>query len=168
MKIVARPVFALVLAAGLFAAAPAPAAPVSAMYTSFQQTLADLVAAETDPAQKTALEQSVALFDNTSKSFAADLTDGQNAIKKLEAAYGTSDANMTALLDGHVAVANVAALFRANQAFQGTQVKLLARGNLGAILRVVNVHNAQLKKYTKAFPAVADPSITRVDRKSVV
>jgi hypothetical protein len=164
MKLAARALLALAAALVLAASEPAPAAPKSSLYTNFQQALTSYATSEADAGRKAALEAAAALFDNTSNSLAADLVDASNAVKKLEAAFGTSDGTVSAFLDDNILAAYVAVYARANQAYVGAQQKELARNNYRAIARIAKTHLAQVRKAGKAFPEVADPSISRVRR----
>jgi len=163
-RLTTRTTLALALGLSLLTASPAPAAPFSALYTNHQIALLSQADTEPDAARKAALQAAAALFDNTSKSFAADLTDGMNAIKKLEAAYGTADASMNARLDGIVLGSYTAAFFRGNQAYQGAALKLVGRGDYRSVAALAKSHARRATALTNRFPAEPNPSITRVQR----
>lgn len=164
MKLATRLTLALTLGVGLLSAVPASAAPYSTQFTNVQQALVGLADGESDPAKKAALQAAAALFDNTSKSFATDLTDAMNAIIKLEKAYGTSDAAMTAYLDGLVQSAYLPVFFRGNQAYQGAATKLVAQGNYRAVASLAKSHAKRAQALAKLFPDTPNPSITRVKK----
>lgn len=164
MHLATRMTLALGLGLGLLTAAPATAAPYSAQFTSVHDALVSKAADETDAAKKAALTAAAALFDNTSKSFAADLTDAMNAIAKLQKAYGTSDSEMNMYLDGLVQSAYLPVFFRGNQAYQGAALKLVNQGNYRAVAALAKTHAARATALTKRFPDVADPSITRLQK----
>lgn len=147
-----RPV--LLAFAGLaFLAAPAGAAPYSNQYTNVVQALESLAESETDPAKDKALADAIAFFANTSKSYAADMTDMVNAIKKLEAAYGTSSESISSFLDSTILGTYVLAFGRAQQAYVGAALKETQKGNYSAIAKLAKAHTAKLNKANKFFPS---------------
>ncbi|MCE9637449.1 MAG: hypothetical protein K8T90_17230 [Planctomycetes bacterium] len=164
MHLATRMTLALALGLGLLTAVPATAAPYSAQFTSVHDALVSKATDETDPAKKAALTAAAALFDNTSKSFAADLTDAMNAITKLEKAYGTSDPAMTLYLDGLVQSAYLPVFFRGNQAYNGAALKLVNKGDYHAVAALAKSHAAKATALSKRFPEVANPSITRLQK----
>ena len=164
MNLATRLTLALTLGVGLLTAVPASAAPYSTQFTNVQIALIGMAEAESDGAKKAALEAAAALFDNTSKSLATDLTDAMNAVKKLEAAYGTSDPAMTLYLDGLVQSAYLPAFFRGNQAYQGAAVKLVNQGNYRAVAALAKSHAKRAAAVNKLFPSTPDPSITRIKK----
>lgn len=152
MKLAARLTLGLVLGASLAASLPASAAPHGPSMTNFQAALVSLAGAETDTAKQTALNNAAALFNNKSKNYATDLQDLINAVKKIEAAYGTSDPTMNQFLDNIVIGAYLNCLLHGNDAFRQAALKETGKRNFRAVVALTKTHEQKVKTFSKAFP----------------